>query len=148
ERRALPRRGERRLLQQPGGGRERGDVVRPKPFESSANTVRTALCAEPRDGILHLFLPPVARLEDYLDLVAAVEDTAKELDVRVRVEGYTPPTDPRLEKFSVTPDPGVIEVNVHPSATFASLSRVTTALYADARESRLGTEKFMLDGRH
>jgi len=148
ERRPLPRRDERRVLQQPGDGRERGDVVKPKAFESSANTVRTALCAEPRDGILHVFLPPVAYLEDYLDLVAAVEDTAKDLDLRVRVEGYTPPGDARLEKFSVTPDPGVIEVNVHPSSTFASLSHVTTTLYAEARESRLGTEKFMLDGRH
>ena len=148
ERRPLPRREERRVLQQPGDERERGEVLRPKPFESAAKLVRTALCAEPRDGILHVFLPPVAELEDYLDLVAAVEDTAKELDLRVRVEGYTPPGDPRLEKFSVTPDPGVIEVNIHPSETFASLSKVTTALYAEARETRLGTEKFMLDGRH
>jgi uncharacterized protein (DUF2126 family) len=148
ERAPLPRRAERRVRQQPGDGRESGDMPRPKAFESASDTVRTALCAEPRDGILHLFLPPVAYLEDYLDLVAAIEDTATALDYRVRIEGYTPPKDARLEKFSVTPDPGVIEVNVHPSANFASLCNVTTGLYEEARESRLGTEKFMLDGRH
>lgn len=120
----------------------------PRSFTSAADVVRTALCAEPRGGVLHVFLPPVAYLEDYLDLVAAVEWSAAELDVPVRIEGYLPPRDPRLVHFSVTPDPGVIEVNVHPSASFDELVDVTTAVYEEAREARLGTEKFMLDGRH
>jgi uncharacterized protein (DUF2126 family) len=148
ERAPLPRHGERRVRQRPGDARDATQPKKPKPFASDAETVRTALCAEPRDGILHVFLPPVEELADYLDLVVAVEEAATELDLRVRVEGYTPPSDPRLEKLSVTPDPGVIEVNVHPSSSFAALSNVTTALYEEARESRLGTEKFMLDGRH
>ncbi len=148
ERSALPRRGERRVRQVPGDAPKPGEARRPKKLESAADTVRTALCAEPHDGILHVFLPPVAELEDYLELVGAVEDAATELDLRVRIEGYTPPSDPRLSRFSVTPDPGVIEVNIHPSSSFAELSSVTTALYEEARESRLGTEKFMLDGRH
>ncbi len=148
EQKPLPRRGERRVLQQPAEARERGDVATPRPLESAAELVRTALCVEPRDGRLHVFLPPVAYLEDYLELVAAVEDAATELDYRVRIEGYTPPSDARLERFSVTPDPGVIEVNVHPSSSFTSLCDVTTGLYEEARESRLGTEKFLVDGRH
>jgi hypothetical protein len=97
---------------------------------------------------LHVFFPPIAELDDYLDLVLAVEETARELDLRVRIEGYTPPNDRRLLKLSVTPDPGVIEVNIHPSRTFADLSKTTTALYEEARLCELGTEKFMLDGRH
>jgi uncharacterized protein (DUF2126 family) len=145
----LPRRShltERRLRQLPGEEKARSEP--PKRFESAKDIVRTALCTEVRDGILHVFLPPVEHLEDYLDLVSAVEDTAAELDVPVRIEGYTPPSDPRLNRFSVTPDPGVIEVNIHPSSTFRELSEVTRVLYEEAREARLGTEKFMLDGRH
>jgi uncharacterized protein (DUF2126 family) len=110
--------------------------------------VRSALCAEARQGILHVFLPPTDELDDYLDLVLAVEETARERGVSVRVEGYPPPSDPRISKFSVTPDPGVIEVNVHPSRSFAELTETVSALYDEARKSRLGTEKFTMDGRH
>jgi uncharacterized protein (DUF2126 family) len=53
-----------------------------------------------------------------------------------------------LRRLSITPDPGVIEVNVHPAATWDELSQLTETLYAEAHRCRLGTEKFMLDGRH
>jgi uncharacterized protein (DUF2126 family) len=90
----------------------------------------------------------VYALEHFLDLVAKIEATAAELGLPVRLEGYTPPSDPRLNKLSVTPDPGVIEVNVHPAASWRDLVANTTALYEEARATRLGTDKFMLDGRH
>lgn len=145
-----------RVRQRPQSREEAAELERrraeaelpPRTFDSAREVVRTALCVEARDGVLHVFLPPVAHLEDYLDLVAAVEDSARELDVRVRVEGYLPPRDPRLVHFSVTPDPGVIEVNVHPSASWSELTEVTASVYEEAREARLGTEKFLLDGRH
>ena len=120
----------------------------PENGESAAWVARPALCVEPRDGKLFVFMPPVQYLADYLDLVAAIEDTAAYLKTPVLIEGYTPPFDPRINVLKVTPDPGVIEVNVHPAASWDELVRTTTVLYDLARQSRLGTEKFMLDGQH
>jgi len=108
----------------------------------------TAVCIEARKGCLHVFLPPMQRLEHALDLIAAVERTAALLRTPVVVEGYAPPNDARLEKLLVTPDPGVIEVNIHPSRTWDELVERTVILYEEARLTRLSTEKFMLDGRH
>jgi uncharacterized protein (DUF2126 family) len=126
----------------------RAERNRTKPQSSAAWVVRTALCVEPRDGLLHVFMPPVHSTEDYLDLVGAIEDTAADLGQPILIEGYSPPSDPRLNHFSVTPDPGVIEVNIHPAESWPELVERTTTLYEEARQSRLGTEKFMLDGRH
>ncbi len=112
------------------------------------DVVRTALCAEIRNGHLHLFLPPLEDLEHFLALLSAIEQTAKQLACPVVLEGYEPPRDERLEVFRVTPDPGVIEVNVHPAANWGSLVERTTHLYETAHQCRLSSEKFMLDGRH
>jgi len=120
----------------------------PGPQESAAWVARTALCVEPRDGRLHVFMPPTNAVEHYLELVAAIEDTAEALGRKVTLEGYPPPRDPRLLHFSVTPDPGVIEVNIHPAAEWSELVERTSVIYEEARAARLGAEKFMIDGRH
>lgn len=120
----------------------------PERGESALWIVRTALCVEPRQGRLHVFMPPVAALEEYLELLAAIEDTAASLGTPIVIEGYTPPDDPRLNVLKVTPDPGVIEVNLQPATNWNQLVNHTTVLYEEARQSRLGTEKFMIDGRH
>jgi uncharacterized protein (DUF2126 family)/transglutaminase-like putative cysteine protease len=110
--------------------------------------VRTALTVEPRGGKLHVFLPPLYAAEDWLDLAAAIEDTAQSLGCQVVLEGYPPPRDPRLNQFSITPDPGVIEVNIHPAESWGEMVGRTEQLYELARETGLAAEKFMLDGRH
>ena len=108
----------------------------------------TAVCIEAREGRVHIFLPPLTSLEHYLELIAAVEATADNLSIPVVLEGYEPPRDYRVERLMVTPDPGVIEVNIHPSKSWQELVQKTTVLYEHAHQVRLGTEKFMLDGRH
>ena len=120
----------------------------PGPHQSASGITRTALCAEPREGRLYLFMPPLGELEAYLELVAAIEATAGALACPVLLEGYEPPRDPRLECFRVTPDPGVIEVNIHPASSWDELEERTEFLYEAARQTRLASEKFMVDGRH
>jgi uncharacterized protein (DUF2126 family)/transglutaminase-like putative cysteine protease len=120
----------------------------PERDPTPRDVVHTALCVEARGGVLCVFMPPLERVEDYLALVAAVEATAATLRSPVILEGYPPPVDARLRSFAVTPDPGVLEVNVQPSPSWRDLVEKTSVLYEEARLSRLGTEKFMLDGRH
>jgi uncharacterized protein (DUF2126 family)/transglutaminase-like putative cysteine protease len=110
--------------------------------------VHTALCAEVRKGVLCVFLPPVPLFEDFIVLLNAIEASAAALKLPLRLEGYTPPVDARMKEFRITPDPGVIEVNIHPSSTWEQLVTNTQILYEEASQARLGTEKFMLDGRH
>lgn len=121
----------------------------PSPSTTTASSVvATALCVEPRNGLLHVFVPPVTSLEDYLDLIAQIEQTAEVEATPVVVEGYLPPHDHRLQQVKVTPDPGVIEVNVQPAANWRELKSITQGVFEDARSCRLGTEKFQNDGRH
>ncbi|HVW07079.1 MAG TPA: transglutaminase family protein [Bryobacteraceae bacterium] len=110
--------------------------------------VRTALAVEAREGRIYVFLPPVETTEAYVELIAAIEDAAARVEMPVLIEGYAPPPDWRLKYLRVTPDPGVIEINTQPSSRWRELEANTTELYEQARLARLGTEKFMLDGRH
>ncbi|MFT3990340.1 MAG: transglutaminase family protein [Luteolibacter sp.] len=121
---------------------------RPGSQESAAWITRTALCVEPRDGRLHIFLPPVDNTEDFIDLIASIEQTAETLKLPIIIEGTPPAYDPRMQVVKVTPDPGVIEVNLQPAASWDELVFNTSVLYEEAHQCRLATEKFMVDGRH
>ena len=110
--------------------------------------VRTALSIEARAGTLRVFMPPVERIEEYLELLAILEGAAGVVGHPIHVEGYAPPFDPRLDNIKVTPDPGVVEVNVQPAKSWREAVAITTGVYDDARALGLAAEKFMLDGRH
>ena len=122
--------------------------IRQQSTRDQGDVVHTALSVQARDGFLYIFLPPVTHLEHWLELIHAIENTAQELKKAVFLEGYPPPADWRLQRFSITPDPGVIEVNIQPALSWDELVKNTETLYEEAHYARLGTEKFMLDGRH
>jgi uncharacterized protein (DUF2126 family)/transglutaminase-like putative cysteine protease len=116
--------------------------------EAAPELIRPALCVQAREGRLHVFLPYVPKLADYLDLLAAVEDTCQYLHTSVWLEGYPPPADPRLRTFSLTPDPGVLEVNLPPASNWDELESINSVLFEEARQNRLTAEKFAYDGSH
>ena len=127
----------------------RKDVGRSSPEAIiKKTTFQTALCVEPREGRLHIFMPPLTHIAHYLRLLEALEATAEASNMPVILEGYEVPYDPRIESLDVTPDPGVIEVNIHPAKNWDEIVQNTTTLYEQARFAGLGAEKFMLDGRH
>ena len=119
----------------------------PREYAPAGGVVRTALAIEPRDGVLRVFLPPVYDAEGYLALVNAVEDVAVELDQPIHIEGYAPPPDPRLNVIKVTPDPGVIEINVHPARDWETQVGIIETIYEEARAVGLDASTFLIDGR-
>jgi uncharacterized protein (DUF2126 family)/transglutaminase-like putative cysteine protease len=121
------------------------DTFRPTKL---MNTLKTAICVEARGGKIYIFMPPCELIEHYLELLAAIESTAERLKIPVIIEGYEPPRDNRIEKLGVTPDPGVIEVNIQPAKNWSEVLHIYDSVFEAARLSRLGSEKFMLDGRH
>ncbi|WP_018235647.1 DUF2126 domain-containing protein [Ensifer sp. BR816] len=120
----------------------------PAARDEIGGSVRTAITVEPREGRLSVFMPPTTDIEEYLDLIASAERAAAALGLSVHIEGYPPPQDERVNVIRVAPDPGVIEVNIHPASTWQECVDITTAIYEEARQSRLGADKFMIDGRH
>ncbi len=123
-------------------------VVGPANLAARHEVPPTALAFEIGDGHLRIFLPPLQRAEHAVELVAMIESVAAELDLEVVLEGYPLPRDPRLSTLVVTPDPGVIEVNIQPTRSWTDFREVIEGLYTEASLTRLGTEKFAIDGTH
>ena len=122
--------------------------VPPADAPPTGGTGRTALTVQPRHGLLHVCLPPLEAVQDWLELVAAVEATAAGIGRRIILQGDPPPRDPRLRSVSMTPRPGVIQVDMPSSASWGQQVQRTRQLYEAARQTGLGAERFMLDGRH
>ncbi|WP_283614813.1 DUF2126 domain-containing protein [Mycolicibacterium poriferae] len=130
------------------GGAATADAVVEDVDDDAEWTPTTALVAEVRDGLLYVFLPPTDDVEHFVDLIGRIETAAAATRCPVVIEGYGPPADPRLSSMTITPDPGVIEVNVAPTASFTEQREQLKTLYEQARQARLSTESFEVDGTH
>ena len=116
-------------------------------LELATNAIRIALGVEVQAGVVQVFLPPLSSVKSFLELVAAVETTAAALNLPLRLAGYPPPIDAEMTGFQITPDPGVIEVNIHPVAHWQDLANQTQTLYDVAQQCGLGAEKYTLEGQ-
>lgn len=119
----------------------------PPAEREPAFAVRTALCVEPRGGVLYVFLPPLPSARDFLSLIEAVDSVRTDFDAPIMLEGYPPPADPSLRRLSVAPDPGVLEVNIPPTAGFAEYAELADTVFDAALHAGLHSEKYLLDGR-
>ncbi|UJR87207.1 DUF2126 domain-containing protein [Sandaracinus amylolyticus] len=126
---------------------QRPGDIRPVHTLAADGILRTALVTEVRDGVMHVFVPPMPSADDFLELVAIVEDASVETGLPVRVEGYAPPHDARLRTCAVTPDPGVLEVNVPFTDRFGEYVSTMETIADAARHAGLTTMKLQLDGR-
>ena len=118
------------------------------PDDTQTNAfVKLALSIDVKHGMISVFLPPTSYLEHYLDLVTSIESAVSDIKLSVHLCGYPPPKDERLLSFSLTPDPGVIEVNAQPTSSWEEQKELTQDIYAAAHENGLSASRFFLDGR-
>jgi uncharacterized protein (DUF2126 family) len=109
--------------------------------------LRRALTAEVRDGTLTIFVPPLL-LPSYVALLAAIEQALVTLQLRdVILAGYAPPPDPALPTVGLASDPGVLEINISPCATWIDFDRQLEQLYVAAQACGLCARKLHYNGR-
>ncbi|HET6981404.1 MAG TPA: transglutaminase family protein, partial [Myxococcaceae bacterium] len=125
----------------------KGEALEPQRPTPRAGALRTALCVEARDGELRVFLPPLGSAEDFLSLVRLIDAVRSETGLPLQLEGYPPPRSPVLRRFSVAPDPGVLEVNIPPAASGREHASTLEAVFESALHAGLHSEKYLLDGR-
>lgn len=113
----------------------------------SPRGLRTALTIEPRDGQLWVFVPPLPAFEDFCALLAAIDTARERTGFALHLEGYPPPPSAQRTRFSVTPDPGVLEVNLSPQTSCRDAAALHGVVFEAALASGLTAERYLLDGR-
>ncbi len=117
------------------------------PPRAPDSRVRTALAVEPRGGALCVFLPPVTSARSAIALIEAIDAARVVVETEVLLEGYAPPPGAELSRFSIAPDPGVLEVNLPPVSSFAEHAALVEQVFDAALRVGLHSEKYLLDGR-
>lgn len=97
---------------------------------------RTALSLRLHQGRVRVFLPPLTHLEHYLELITAIEATAVTQGIPVMFEGYPPPQDHRLRRFTLEPDAAVLKLGLPMTSDWPLSQTTLTTAYAEA--ARLG----------
>ncbi len=122
-------------------------VTADRSAATSSPELRTAVTIQPRDGQLWLFVPPLATFDEFCALVAAIDTARQATGHAVYLEGYTAPPSPHRARFAVTPDPGVLEVNLPPQTSCRDTATLHATVFEVALGSGLTAERYLLDGR-
>lgn len=116
--------------------------------ELPEDSLLSGLSVECRDGELIVFLPPLPSFKVFAELVRILETLATELDLPpLRLEGYNPPGHADAESIAFTSDPGVLEVNLPPAASWPAYARVIRGLFAATESIGMQGYKFQMSGR-
>lgn len=112
-------------------------------------TLRRALTVEVEEGALNIFLPPLSQ-QAFVSLLTCIEDLAGKGNwQRLSFSGYPPPEEgtPFFRRCGLAADPGVLEVNIPPSASWEEYRDCLRSVYSAAAESGLVAWKAALNGR-
>ncbi len=115
--------------------------------ELAPERLHRALTVEIREGCVAIFVPPLLTAA-YLELLGLIERILTKLKLQDCIlSGYAPPADQALPTIGFASDPGVLEINLAPCATWSDYDRQLKQLYAAAHDVGLTARKLQFNGR-
>ncbi|MBX3271016.1 MAG: transglutaminase family protein [Sandaracinaceae bacterium] len=99
------------------------------------------------DGHVALELPAFESVDLFVGFLGVVAAAARALPLDALIlRGYPPPVDDRVAFTTVTPDPGVVEVNMAPCRSATELHHASRAIHAAAAAAELSPARRQYNG--